>query len=273
MADRLHAQSDRERTRRPDGGLGARGTLVSGMRDPVRGRGGIIPALARFAARRWRSLLVLFAGVLLPLLAFGALANDVMKHEGLLWDAPILHWVHDHSTPARDRFMLFMSAIGYAWGVVPAVPVMFIILMLYKRRGDALFFALAVGGAGLLNRGAKLFFRRTRPALWTSIAPETSFSFPSGHAMGSMALAATVAALLWPTRWRWPAVIIGGVFTFLVGLSRVYLGVHYPSDVLAGWAASVAWVVGVSLVAYGRAAKPRESATPTAELRNQKVAS
>ncbi|MBB4636579.1 undecaprenyl-diphosphatase [Longimicrobium terrae] len=246
---------------------------MSGVRDAVRGHRGIFPALVRFAARRWRILLALFAGVLLPLLGFGMLANDVMEHEGLFWDAPILHFVHDQSTPALDRFMLFMSAIGYAWGVVPAVPVLFIILMAYRRRGDALFFALAVGGAGLMNRGAKLFFRRTRPALWTSIAPETSFSFPSGHAMGSMALAAAVVALLWPTRWRWPAIVVGGAFTFLVGLSRVYLGVHYPSDVLAGWSASLAWVVGVSFVAYGRAAKPRPSATPTAELRNQQVAS
>ncbi|HEX8394834.1 MAG TPA: phosphatase PAP2 family protein [Longimicrobium sp.] len=244
---------------------------MSVMRDPVRGRRGILPALVRFAARRWRRLLVLFMGVLLPLLAFGLLANDVMEHHGLLWDAPVLRYVHGYSTPSLDRFMLFMSAIGYAWGVVPAVPVLFIILMLYRRRGDALFFALAVGGAGILNKGAKLFFRRTRPALWTSIAPETTYSFPSGHAMGSMALAAAVVALLWPTRWRWPAIVVGAVFTGLVGLSRVYLGVHFPSDVLAGWSASLAWVVGVSFVAYGRAAKPRESATPTPELRNKEV--
>jgi membrane-associated phospholipid phosphatase len=66
--------------------------------------------------------------------------------------------------------------------------------------------------------------------------------------MGSMAVAAALATLAWGTRWRWPTVAAGGLFVALVGLSRLYLGVHYPSDVATGWLASLAWVGGVRLI-------------------------
>src|SRR3546814_8426441 len=97
-------------------------------------------------------------------------------------------------------------------------------------------FRSATGGSGLLTVVAKQAFARDRPSLWESIAPEHNFSFPSGHAMGSMTLAAVLVLLAWPTRWRWPVVAAMAVFVPMVGLSRVYLGVHFPSDILAGWA-------------------------------------
>jgi undecaprenyl-diphosphatase len=202
--------------------------------------------------------------VLLPLLAFGDLAEDVWKGGGFGWDEPVLQYAHSLGTPALDWWMLFVSALGYAHGVVPLAVALPVLLLVHRRRGDALFAMVAVGGAGMLNQGAKLLFQRARPELWASPSPEHSFSFPSGHAMGSMALVATVAVLVWPTRYRWLAILGGGAFTILVGASRVYLGVHYPSDVFAGWSASLAWVLGLSQVAYGHLGKRREAETPLA---------
>ncbi|HYW10744.1 MAG TPA: phosphatase PAP2 family protein [Longimicrobium sp.] len=227
---------------------------------------GLAKAGIRFVRARWKLLLLLFLGVGLPLLAFGALAGDVWRRGGIGWDAPIQHEVHRHATPGFDAAMGFISDIGHLHGVVPVAVLVVIGLLVVRRRGNALFFAMAVGGAGLLNQGAKLFFRRDRPELWLSPspAPEHTYSFPSGHAMGSMALVAALAVLAWPTRWRWWAILLGGLFTVLVGFSRVYLGVHYPSDVVAGWSASLAWVLGVSQAAYGHLVKPRERATPAA---------
>jgi undecaprenyl-diphosphatase len=139
-----------------------------------------------------------------------------------------------------------------------------VLVLAWRRHArEALFAALATGGSALLNVAAKHAFARARPDLWLSIAPETTYSFPSGHAMGSMTLGAVAVLLAWRTRWRWPVLAASAVGVLLVGLSRVYLGVHYPSDILAGWAAALAWAVACyGLVFSGR--RPWEAGTASA---------
>jgi len=88
--------------------------------------------------------------------------------------------------------------------------------------------------------------------LWESIAPEITYSFPSAHAMGSMALACVLVLLAWPSRWRWWVAVPAALFVLGVGLSRVYLGVHYPSDILAGWAAALVWTIAVHGLVFRR---------------------
>lgn len=205
---------------------------------------------------RWQ-IFSLFIAVLLPLLLFGILAEDVVERESFRLDDPILLYAHRLATPTWDRLMLLVSRLGYLWGVVPLAMVVLLVLLFRRRMRDSLFFGLSVGGAGILNQTAKVLFSRERPKLWSSIAPERTFSFPSGHAMGSTALVAALVVLLWPTRWRYPMLLLGGLFVFLVSLSRIYLGVHYPSDILAGWSAAFAWVMGLSSILYGRLGKPR----------------
>lgn len=242
----------------------AQPSVHDGRKKVIGAARGLAKALVRFVRARWKLLLLLFFGVGLPLVAFGDLAEDVYERGGIGWDEPILRWVHHHSTPGRDATMTFISDIGHLYGVVPLAVLIVVALLVARRRGNALFFAVAMVGAGTLNKGAKMFFRRDRPDLWLSPSPEHTYSFPSGHSMGSMAFVAALAVLAWPTRWRWWAIVLGGVFTGLVGFSRVYLGVHFPSDVVAGWSASLAWVLGLSQLAYGRLVKPRERATPVA---------
>jgi undecaprenyl-diphosphatase len=131
--------------------------------------------------------------------------------------------------------------------------VLIVVALLWRKRWrEASFVAISFVGSALLNLGSKQFFQRDRPSLWESIAPESTFSFPSGHAMGSMTLAVTVALLAWNTRWRWPVLVLAPGFSVLVSVSRVYLGVHYPSDILAGWCAALVWVVGCFLVMFRR---------------------
>ncbi len=192
--------------------------------------------------------IALFLGVLAPLVLFGLLAEDVWQREGIGWDERILLAVHARATPTFDAIMLLFTRIGAPLPMIIFVAALLLLLLLRGRRADGLFLIGAVGGAAALNLLAKLLFQRARPALWPALSPETDYGFPSGHAMGSVAVVASLTILLWPTRWRWVALTLGALFVAAVGLSRVYLGVHYPSDILAGWSASLAWVTGTRLV-------------------------
>lgn len=209
---------------------------------------------ARFGAAFLRKyglrLFLLFVGVLLPLWGFAELVDELRDGEPFVFDEPILVFARDMATAGFDRTFLLFSELGYQWGVVPVDVALVAVLALRKRVREGLFAALALGGSALLNLSTKHLFARERPSLWESIAPETTFSFPSGHAMGSMTLAWVCLLLAWRTRWRWPVAVAALVFTLLVGLSRVYLGVHYPSDILAGWTAASVWAVSCFFLVF-----------------------
>lgn len=209
-----------------------------------------------FLRRRWRRLLLLFLGVLLPLWGFGELAEDLRAGEVFFFDAPLLQFAHALARAGWDVFFVRISAIGYLYGVVPFDIVLILVLALRRRLSEGLFTGIAIIGSALLNLGAKQLFARERPSLWESIAPESSFSFPSGHAMGSMTLACVLVLLAWHTRWRWPVLAAAAMFVALVGLSRIYLGVHYPSDILAGWAAAVTWCAAIYLLVFPHGRRP-----------------
>ena len=218
-----------------------------------------VRALAQSALsilRRHGLLLVLiFAGVLVPLAAFGGLAHELREGEGFFFDRPLLDLAHAIAEAGLDRFFVVVADLGYLWGVVPFDIALFALLIVRRRMRESVFVLFAVVGSALLSVAAKPLFARARPSLWESIAPESSYSFPSGHAMGSMTLACVLVLLCWQTRARWPVVVAMAAFVVLVGLSRLALGVHYPSDILAGWAAAIAWTYGVYAIVF-RSARP-----------------
>lgn len=197
----------------------------------------------------WR-LLLAFIGLLVPLWGFAELAEDIHDSEVIGFDEPILNFSHALATPGLDGFFVAVTDIGYLYGVVPFDIVLVLGLLVWRRLREATFAAIALGGSGLLNVAAKLMFARDRPSLWESITPELTYSFPSGHAMGSATLAWVLVLVAWHTRWKWPVVACAVLFVLMVGFSRVYLGVHYPSDILAGWAAASAWAVVAYLVVF-----------------------
>lgn len=209
-------------------------------------------AFIDFLKRKAGWVLLLFAGMFLPLWVFAELADEVHELEQLVFDDAILLHAHGLAGPGLDGFFVLVSKLGYQ-GVIALDVLVVLVLLGYRRWREATFAAVAFVGSALLNLGAKQFFQRDRPTLWESISPEDTFSFPSGHAMGSMTLAMVLVLLAWRTRWRWPATVLAALFVVLVGYSRVYLGVHYPSDILAGWMAATAWVVGAYLVLFWRA--------------------
>lgn len=171
-------------------------------------------------------------------------------HDGrpFAFDEPFLQLAHSMASPTLDEWMLFASDLGFQYFVVPADIALVVLLLYGKHVRKAIFVGTCVVGSLGLNYVAKWFFARERPALWESIAPEHSYSFPSGHAMGAATLAAVLVLLTWKSRWRWPVLLLSTGFAAWVAASRVYLGVHYPSDILAGTIAAVAWCTFAYLI-------------------------
>jgi undecaprenyl-diphosphatase len=189
---------------------------------------------------------VLWALLGLAWAVFGALAVAVVRSGGPGWDAPILLFWHRHATSALDALAVLLTIVGNTGPMVGAG--VLVLLWLLRRRAwrPAVVWALSVGGSMLLTQVIKALVARPRPALWLSLRPETTLSFPSGHAMDTAALAAALMFLLPGRPWVGR---LAALFALAVGWARVYLGVHNPSDVLAGWCAAVGWVLLVQLLA------------------------
>jgi membrane-associated phospholipid phosphatase len=203
-------------------------------------------AFYRKQATLWPRVLLSWLGILLPLLLLGALSEDVWEGEALRFDAPILVRLHAHSSLGMDSAMVGLSRIG--GGALLFVSALWVVWLIKEKRvAWARFLGVGVGGAALLDLAAKLVFGRARPDLWLSIAPESDYSFPSGHATLSSAFVACALVLLWrgtdSKLARIAGTTCGLLFVAGVGISRLYLGVHFPSDVLAAWTASALWVV------------------------------
>lgn len=200
----------------------------------------MIAATADASARRATIACLAALGVF----ALCAVAMRTGLAEGV--DDALLHWTHAQSTPALDACARWLAVVGYRGGVVPFDALLVLVLALRKHWRPAGFATVALGGGLLLNKGLKLLFARPRPALdWSAATLPASFSFPSGHAMATATLATVLTMLAWRSRWRWPVVGTAWGFALSAAVSRVVLGVHFPSDVLAGMAVGVAWASAV----------------------------
>lgn len=175
---------------------------------------------------------------------FGSMAALVVSQGGAPFDVPLLLALHRHATPALDQAAIFLTIVGNTGPMVAAGVLTAAALVRAGRRRAAWLFGVGVGGSMLLTQIIKYLVARPRPALWVSLRPEHTFSFPSGHAMDTAALAAALFFALPRHRRAWA---LAPLFALAVGGARLYLGVHNPSDVLAGWSAAVGWVLLVQL--------------------------
>jgi membrane-associated phospholipid phosphatase len=205
--------------------------------------------LKKLLITRWRSLLLLLIGVYLPLQVFEILTVNIWKNQaGFPWDVPILLAVHSTANPQLDALAVTLGIIGLPWTAIPILGAIAIILLLQKRWRSLAYLLTASSGSVIINRLAKQLMHRVRPQLWQSIAPETSFAFPSAHAMTSITLVAILLFLTWTSSWRWLVLIFGSLYIIAIAWCRLYLGVHFPSDILAGWMVALGWTIGVSLI-------------------------
>lgn len=198
----------------------------------------------------WRLLLywtLLIGGLWL----FVALSDEVYEREGFPFDEPVLRWFHGLVSPVRTQLALSLSTVG-GLEVMVGLSILLSVLLWFRSRREAVFFAASMVGASVIMGLTKVILARPRPELfpdvdyWQTASP----SFPSGHATGSAAFALTVFYVvrrLYP-RWQVVAGVLGVIFCLGVSASRLYLQVHYPSDILAGLALGAGWVLGANAI-------------------------
>lgn len=180
------------------------------------------------------------------LIAFIVLALGVRSGSTLPLDEAILKSINQWSSQSFDRAILFLTTLAGPILATTIGVLLFIFFLIEKKKLNSLYVVLTMAGTFLINTGLKLYFGRTRPALWPALVEEGSHSFPSGHSMISMAIALTVVILFYNSKFRRTIIVLGIVYVTIIGFTRLYLGVHYPSDVLGGWLASILWVSLVS---------------------------
>lgn len=201
--------------------------------------------------------LVAGLGVVLLLLLFSLLASEVLEGDTHSLDMQLLEAAERIRT-AHPRFGVVMrdlSGLGSAVVLSFLVVATVIYLALLSARISAVLLAVSTAaGAVLIHLLLKPAFGRLRPDLAFADHAAWGMSFPSGHASMSAIVFLTLGALLANTRSRWVERVfilaMAAVATFLVGVSRVALGVHWATDVLAGWALGTAWAIGCLLVAH-----------------------
>jgi len=161
-------------------------------------------------------------------------------------DEEISSWFHLHATAIRTRLAFGVTFFGSVSFVAAASVCSAVILGLRKCWYRLLALVLVMGGGSLLNIFLKHFFHRQRPVFENPLLTLSSYGFPSGHTMGSTLLYGVIALIVAHSvrKWRWRAVItcLAILWVALVGVSRIYLGAHYLTDVLGAIAVGLAWL-------------------------------
>ena len=226
----------------------------------------------------WRRLLSLERTVLITLLlvaaalfAFFTLASEVSEGDTLAFDRAIIVGLRQTGNPAIPigpkwlaEAMTDITAFGSFTGLAIVGLAALGYLLLARHFRTALFVFVATGSGMILGTILKAIYQRPRPTLVPHLVEVASTSFPSGHATDSAIVYLTLGALLArivPDRTLRVYVLgVAMTLTLLIGTSRVFLGVHWPSDVIAGWTIGAAWALASSF-AYGRLVRPGQAVT------------
>jgi undecaprenyl-diphosphatase len=198
------------------------------------------------------SLLLGLATAIVTLIFFGWLADEALEGDAQHFDDVTRAAVHQFASPLLTAIMRGFSFVGST--IALSLGTVLVVSEFARRKWgrEAKLFAITMIGAGLLNITLKLAFKRPRPVPFFNLSPPETYSFPSGHSLTSAvffgALAAILTARIKSKRVRVAMWIVAASMFLLIGLSRIYLGVHYTTDVIAGFAAALIWILVVRFV-------------------------
>lgn len=177
--------------------------------------------------------------------AFARFASHVSSGRTQAFDDAVLRWLGDHRSPALEPVMLEMTFLGTGSVVVTIVAVSALFLWLTKHRYSAVLLLISTLGGIALNSLLKMGFARPRPQLFDWGMHVVSSSFPSGHAMSAAVVYGTVAYLAARLQRRHLhrvlTMLCAAIVIVMIAITRLYLGVHYPSDVFAGIIIGLSW--------------------------------
>ena len=200
------------------------------------------------------AILASLGAAVLALLLFAWLGSEVLEGETQHFDQVIREWVHTFASPGMTRAMTAVSLLGYNVLIAELAITLAVFAWLRWRRA-ALWLVIAMTGSLVLDLTLKYIYHRTRPTAYFGTAPH-SYSFPSGHALCSFCFYGVLAGLLSartkPLLWRLLIWFAAAALIIAIGLSRIYLGVHYPSDVVAGYLAATVWVGAIIVLDHVR---------------------
>jgi undecaprenyl-diphosphatase len=214
----------------------------------------------RRAARAEARPLLIGLVVVAALWVFAEVAEEVLEGDPLPFDDALFQLLRQPGEPARPIGPAWLVEVALEVTALGSTSVLLLVLVavlgylaLEGRWRELWLVVSAAAGGATISSGLKLLVGRPRPAALFPLVHPESPSFPSGHAMLAAVVYLTLGALLarFVPRRRVKAFFITAamILVFLVGVTRVYLGVHYPSDVLGGWSAGLAWALGCWLVA------------------------
>jgi undecaprenyl-diphosphatase len=182
---------------------------------------------------------------ILATMGFAELGEHVLAGGTQAFDVAILQWLHEHQSPSRTAFMIEMTYLGTGTVVMMTIIVVAMFLWHTEHKHSARLLLAATSGSFLLNGALKLVYHRPRPSVFPWQIGAMSSSFPSGHAMNATVVYGTVAYLCMRLqKHHWSRVITLSsaiVMILLICLTRLYLGVHYPSDVMGGIIVGLGW--------------------------------
>ena len=198
------------------------------------------------------SLLLGLAAAIATLIFFGWLADEALEGATHNFDEATRNAIHQLASPLLTMIMRGVSFIGSTLVLAICTTIVVIRFVMLKWTREAKLFAITMIGAGVLNVTLKLAFKRPRPVPFFNLTAPETYSFPSGHSLTSACFFGALAAIL-TARMKSPRmrVVVWVVCTFmfvLIGFSRIYLGVHHTTDVIAGFAAALIWILVVRFV-------------------------